>query len=247
MKTLSIEIKDLSKVYNGQSVLRGCNLTFDRGLIHALIGPNGSGKTTLLRLCNLLDVPSNGEVLLKNLDSGLNSGSLKNSIELRRRMAMVFHRPSLFNTTVWKNILYGLKVRGINRKESERKGKKALEMVGLWKLKDRNALTLSVGESQRVALARAMVIDPEVLFLDEPTSNLDPGSVVIIEEIIKDMKKSGTTIILVTQNIFQAKRLADKVIFLLDGMVVEYGNTFDFFNNPKGERAMRFINGEMVY
>ena len=120
-------------------------------------------------------------------------------------------------------------------------------MVGLWKLKDRNALTLSVGESQRVALARAMVIDPEVLFLDEPTSNLDPGSVVIIEEIIKDMKKSGTTIILVTQNIFQAKRLADKVIFLLDGMVVEYGNTFDFFNNPKGERTMRFINGEMVY
>jgi tungstate transport system ATP-binding protein len=200
MKTLSIEIKELSKVYNGQPVLRGCSLTFDRGLIHALIGPNGSGKTTLLRLCNLLDSPLEGKVLFKSSDVQLEA-----SIELRRRMAMVFHRPSLFNTTVWKNILYGLKVRGINRKESERKGKKALEMVGLWKLKDRNALTLSVGESQRVALARAMVIDPEVLFLDEPTSNLDPGSVVIIEEIIKDMKKSGTTIILVTQNIFQVK------------------------------------------
>lgn len=213
-----------------------------------MIGPNGSGKTTLLRICNLLDSPSNGNVLFKNFDSESSSGSPKDSIELRRRMTMVFHRSSLFNNSVWKNVLYGLKIRRMDKKGKGERVKKALEMVGLWELREHNALTLSAGEGQRVALARAIVIEPEILFLDEPTSNLDPGSVAIIEETIKEIKKRlGTTIILVTQNMFQAKRLADKIIFLLYGEIIEYSDAPNCFNNTKDERASRFINGRMVY
>lgn len=243
MNTLSLEIRGVSKEYNGKAVLKGCSLSFEKGLINAVIGPNGSGKTTLVRICSLLDSPSEGKVLFTDSDA-----HLENSVILMRRITMVFHRPSLFNASVEKNVLYGLKMRGINKGVAGERVKKALEMVGFWELRDHNALTLSAGGSQRVALARAFVIEPEILFLDEPTSNLDPGNVTIIEEIIKEINKTfGTTIILVTQNMFQARRLADKIILLLNGEIVEYSDVNDFFNKPKDERALRFINGEMVY
>jgi tungstate transport system ATP-binding protein len=169
-------------------------------------------------------------------------------MNLRRRINLVLPKIGIFNTTVFKNVAYGLKIRGFKKKETEEKAHRALEFVGLIHKKDLNALTLSSGEAQRLGIARALVIDPEMLFLDEPTASLDPISTTIIEETILNIKKDNRlTIIMVTHNIFQAKRLADRVLFMYDGKIVDHGPNREFFEKPKDERAYRFITGQMVY
>jgi tungstate transport system ATP-binding protein len=179
---------------------------------------------------------------------GVRGGVLKKDMNLRRRINLVLPKIGIFNTTVFKNVAYGLKIRGFKKKETEEKAHRALEFVGLIHKKDLNALTLSSGEAQRLGIARALVIDPEMLFLDEPTASLDPISTTIIEETILNIKKDNRlTIIMVTHNIFQAKRLADRVLFMYDGKIVDHGLNKDFFEKPKDERAYRFITGQMVY
>ncbi len=182
------------------------------------------------------------------LRGGVRGGILKKDIHLKRRITLVLPKIGIFNTTVLKNVAYGLKIRGFKKKEVEEKADRVLESVGLIHKKDFNALTLSSGETQRLGIARAMVIEPEILFLDEPTASLDPHSTTIIEETINKLRKHNRlTIIMVTHNIFQAKRLADRVLFMYDGKILDHGPNRDFFEKPKDERTYRFITGQMVY
>jgi len=266
--SLKLTVSNISRSYNGKPVLRDCSFSFDRDCIYLLMGPNGSGKSTFLRVCALLEEPDKGEVNFVEGNTPLDSplvrdttplnpplvrgevkgGFLKKDMNLRRRISLVLPKIGIFNTTVFKNVAYGLKLRGFKKKEIEEKAHKALEFVGLIHKKDLNALTLSSGEAQRLGIARALVIDPEMLFLDEPTASLDPHSTAIIEETIMKVKERGkVTIIMVTHNIFQAKRLADRVLFMYDGMIVDHGLNKEFFEKPKDERAYRFITGQMVY
>jgi tungstate transport system ATP-binding protein len=266
--SLRLALSNINKNYNGKSVLQDCSFSFDKNEIYILMGPNGSGKSTFLRICALLEEPDGGEV--KFIDDntprslplagdttlpipplargGVMGGGLKNDIRLRRRITLLLPKIGIFNTNVFNNVAYGLKVRGMRSIEVEDKIHKALELVGLTDKKNQSALSLSSGETQRLGIARALVIEPEVLFLDEPTASLDPRSTTIIEETILNIKKDNRlTIIMVTHNIFQAKRLADDVLFMYEGGIVDHGPNREFFEKPKDERAYRFITGQMVY
>lgn len=219
-------------------------LSFPAGLIHGLMGPSGAGKSTLLRLLNLLETPTAGRILYRGLDVGRYGSRL----ELRRRMAMVFQKPVLFEGTVFDNVAYGLRMRGVRGLELKKRVVGTLRSVGLEHLEKARARTLSGGEAQRVALARALVVEPDVLLLDEPTSNLDPANVALLEKLIRGANgQRGSTVILVTHNVFQAQRLTDRVVFMYDGGVVEQGPTAEVFTSPREERTRAFIHGEMVY
>ena len=207
------------------------------------MGPNGSGKSTFFRICALIEEPDSGEI--KFFSEG---DALKNDIYLRRRITLVLPKIGIFNTTVFQNVAYGLKVRGTKNSETEEKVHDALEFVGLNHKKNSHALSLSSGETQRLGIARAIVIDPEILFLDEPTASLDPYNTTIIEELITKIKgRNKITIVMVTHNLYQAQRLADYVLFMHDGRIADHGAVKEFFARPKDERAYRFITGQMVY
>jgi len=243
--SLRLSVSNINKNYNGKSVLRDCSFSFDKNEIYILIGPNGSGKSTFLRICALLEEPDKGQVKFRG---GANGSILKNDIALKRRITLLLPKIGVFNTTVFNNVAYGLNVRGMKSREVEDKVYRTLELVGLNDKRDQNAFSLSSGEAQRLGIARAMVIEPEILFLDEPTASLDPHSTTIIEETINKLRKHNRlTIIMVTHNIFQAKRLADHVLFMYDGGVVDHGPNREFFEKPKDERAYRFITGQMVF
>jgi len=247
---LSLTASNISKSYNGKVVLTDCSYSFNTSGIYILMGPNGSGKSTFLRICALLEEPDCGEVKFfsETTQSLTRGGGLKKDISLKRRITLLLPKIGIFNTNVFNNVAYGLKIRGMRSIEVEDKIHKALELVGLTDKKNQNALSLSSGETQRLGIARALVIEPDVLFLDEPTASLDPRSTTIIEETILNIKKDNRlTIIMVTHNIFQAKRLADRVLFMYDGRIVDHGLNKDFFEKPKDERAYRFITGQMVY
>ncbi len=242
MNATVYSLEKVSKTYGSREVLRVDFLEIQQGEIFAIVGPSGAGKSTLLRLLDFLEPPTGGQLRFK--DYSANGG--RAPLEVRRRVTTVFQRPVLLNTTVYGNVAYGLKIRG--DKEVQRKVKEALEQVGLSELARERARLLSGGEAQRVALARAMVIEPEVLLLDEPTANLDPYNVGLIEDIVADLnRKRGTTIVLVTHNVFQAKRLAHRVALLLEGKVVEVAPVRDFFEAPRDPRTAAFVRGEMVY
>lgn len=240
---LRLTVSNISKSYNDKPVLKDCSFSFDSCGIYLLMGPNGSGKSTFLRICALLENPDGGEI---NFYSGNNTS--RKDINLRRRISLVLPKIGVFNTTVFKNVAYGLKIRGFRNKEIEEKVHRALEFVNLIHKKDTNALALSSGETQMLGIARAIVIEPEILFLDEPTASLDPHSTTIIEETIERIKEENkTTIIMVTHSIFQAQRLADTVMFMYEGKIVDHGSNKEFFEKPNDERAYRFITGQMVY
>jgi tungstate transport system ATP-binding protein len=213
---LRLEAAHLARAYNGNPVLRDCSFTFAPGLTYALQGPNGSGKSTLLRLLALLELPDTGSVNYRE-----NGAVLPTNLALQRRFTLVLPRPGIFNTTVFNNVTYGLKIRGVKADEIEDRVKAILETVGLTHKKNQWALDLSSGETKRLGLARAMVLNPEVLFLDEPTANIDPLNTEIIEEIILKMKAGGAvTILLITHDPAQAERLGDQLLFLKGGRLV---------------------------
>jgi tungstate transport system ATP-binding protein len=237
------KIRDLVKIYNTRRVLDVAHLDIYRGEVLALVGPSGAGKSTLLRLLNFIEPPTSGHI--RFLDADLGDGRPV-SLALRRRVTTVFQRPILLNRSVEANVRYGLRLRG--RSEEKRQVKAALEQVGMADLARQKARTLSGGEMQRVSLARAMVLQPDVLLLDEPTANLDPYNVGLIEEIIGTLNREhGTTLVLVTHNVFQARRLAHRVGLLLDGRLVEVGERERFFEQPQDARTAAFVRGEMVY
>jgi tungstate transport system ATP-binding protein len=240
---LNLSISNISKTYNSKRVLNCCSFVFENGNIYSIVGPNGSGKSTLLKISALLEEADDGNVAYR---SGNNL--LDDSIELRRRITLVFPKGGLFNATVFKNCAYGLRLRRKDKGYIKEKVEEALKEVGLVQKMEQNALTLSSGEAQRLALSRAIVLEPDVLFLDEPTASLDPASVIIIEKIINMLKKKRRMIIIMaTHNMFQVQRLADNVIFLYNGEIVEAADVNKFFDNPDDERTLKFINGEMIY
>ena len=238
------ELKQVRKCYGKRTVLDIPSLQIYPGEILGLVGPSGAGKSTLLRLLGMLEPPTGGQVALH-----LNAGSSTYetiTIEQRRQIAMVFQQPALLSRNVWHNVAYGLRLRG--NRNGQKKIREVLQRVTMLDHADAKASTLSGGEMQRVAVARAMVLEPCILLLDEPTANLDPANVRIIETLIRQQnEEAGTTIVLVTHNVFQAKRLADRVALLLDGKLVETAPADQFFNTPDDLRTAKFVSGELVY
>ncbi len=214
---LVLKVSDIWKEYKSVPVLRECSFSFDRSGVYILTGPNGSGKSTFLRICALIEDPDRGEVAYLSDDTAVPRG-----LDLRRRMTLLLPRIGIFNTSVFKNAAYGLTIRGLERNKIEAKVDRILEFVGLGHKKKQNALTLSSGEAQRLGLARAMVIEPEILFLDEPTASVDRENRQIIEDIILGMKKQGTSAVVVTtHDMKQAERLADCLLVMDEGKISE--------------------------
>lgn len=233
----------VTKTYNGRCVLDVAALEIRQGEIFAVVGPSGAGKSTLLRLLNFLEAPTSGVIRFLGREF---SAEKPMPLDLRRRVATVFQRPILLDRSVWDNVAYGLRLRG--RRNVKAQVWAVLEHVGLSALAAQRARTLSGGEVQRVALARAMVLQPDVLLLDEPTANLDPYNVTLIEKSIQTFSRErGVTIVLVTHNVFQARRLAHRVALLLEGRVIEVADVEVFFESPTDSRTAAFVRGEMVY
>ncbi len=234
------QLSDLRKEYGARTILDIAALEIHAGEIFALVGPSGAGKSTLLRLLNFLEPPSSGRIVYR---AQTLNGNVP--IETRRQVTTVFQRPVLLRATVRANVAYGLALRG---ERADRRVDEMLERVGLQSLAHAFAHKLSGGEMQRVALARALVIDPQVLLLDEPTANLDPYNVGLIEQIVREHNRArGTTVVLITHNVFQAKRLANRVGLMLGGRLVEVQATPAFFDAPRDPRTAAFVRGEMVY
>ncbi len=237
------QLRDLSQQYDGRTVLHIDHLDIYDGEILALVGPSGAGKSTLLRQLNFLETPATGTV---SLDGQVVTPST--ALDYRRQVTTVFQTPMLLNRSVAVNVGYGLKIRGYPRHKIRPLVDQMLKQVGLAHLSEANARTLSGGETQRVALARALVVQPKVLLLDEPTANLDPANIKLIETILREVNQTrGTTLVLVTHNIFQAKRLAHRIALLLEGRLVEIADTQTFFEGPKDSRTAAFVRGDMVY
>lgn len=234
------ELDSLKKLYEGRTVLDLEHLAIERGEILAVVGPSGAGKSTLLRLLNFLETPNQGDLRYK----GITAGTIP--LDLRRQVTTVFQRPALLRDNVENNVAYGLRLRG--QRDCRAQVQAILKRMGLEKLRRSQARTLSGGEAQRVALARAVVIQPEVLLLDEPTANLDPYNIGLIEEVVKEIhQQRNVTVVLVTHNIFQARRLADRVGLMLNGGLIEIGSTAQFFEDPRDPRTRSFVRGEMIY
>lgn len=238
-----IEVQNLCKEYPRKKALIDINLKLENEEIFALIGPNGAGKTTLLRILDLLDEPSSGTVWFQGVKVDYSS----NKQLIRRRIGMVFQQTVLFNTSVFKNIAYALKVRGENDENIEKRVKEALKIVQLEGFESKNALKLSGGEAQRVVLAQALITEPELLLLDEPTANLDPRNVSIVEEALSwTNREHKTTIIMATHNMFQAETLADRAALLLEGRIEKIGKIQEIFALPS-KTLTRFARLENVF
>jgi len=243
---VGIQVEKLTRKYGRIVSVDRIGLEVRNGEIFALIGPSGTGKSTLLRMIGLLEPPTAGEIYLDDLEIS----SLKGSERLNavKRIGFVFQRPILFNRSVLDNVRYGLEIRGMHETEIKSEVSTYLEILGLQDLSRRNALLLSGGEAQRVALARTLVCHPEVLLLDEPTANLDPANVGTIETAIKEAnRKEKTTVLISTHNMFQAKRIAHRVGFMLSGRLLETGSTSRIFGRPKDPRTKSFVRGEMIF
>ena len=238
---LIYELDNIQHSYGSRRVLDVTELAIHGGEIFALVGPSGAGKSTLLRLLKFLELPRAGRL---SFAGQLVTASLP--LVEKRRVVAVFQKPGLLNRTVSANIGYGLGLRG--RALAPALLHTWLERLGLTQVAHQSAHQLSAGEAQRVALARALVLEPDVLLLDEPTANLDPYNVGLIETIVREEQaRTGMTVVLVTHNVFQARRLAHRVGLLLDGRLVEVNTTEDFFTRPKTEVAAAFVRGDLVY
>ena len=221
MNNYQFTVKDLTKFYNGKKVLEIPYLVIKKGMIYGVMGANGSGKTTLLSILSLLIKPTSGRVYFDELE--IDSRDNDDSI-LRRQITMVLQNPFLLNTTVGKNIAYGLKIRGLSRKEQRQRVVECLDLVGLMGFEKRRVQELSGGEAQRVAIARGIAVNPKVLFLDEHTANVDKTNIDVLENIIKELnRRHKTTIIFTTHDLNQAYRVADEIIVLSEGKIQESG------------------------
>jgi molybdopterin-binding protein len=238
-----LEIKNLFKEYEGKNVLEDINLRLERGTALGIIGPTGCGKTTLIRIIDLLEKPSSGIIYFDGFDV---SKSPKKQLKHRRKIGMVFQKPVVFKGTVLENIQYGLNVRGDEKEFYKDKILELLKSLGLEGYEDRNASTLSGGETQRIALARALIVEPEILLLDEPTANLDPLSTDKIESMIDDIiKKRKTTIIMATHNLIQGQRLCDEIA-IINKSIFQIGKPEEIFRKPKNRFVADFVGMKNV-
>jgi len=237
-----IALRDIVKSYDGVLALDHVNLEVDRRDTMAIIGPNGAGKTTLLKIVAGMEKPTSGEVYYEERRIGEGESEF-----LRRRCTMVFQRTVLFNTTVYNNIAYGLKVRGLPKEKVRRRVGEALRLVKLEGFEKVSANKLSGGQQQRVSLARALALKPEVLLLDEPTANLDPETTSLIEDLMGYInREEDMTIIMATHNIFQAQKIPKRAALLLNGKVAEIGLVEEVFLKPSVNLAS-FARLENIY
>jgi tungstate transport system ATP-binding protein len=221
----------------GRRIIDDITLAIEAGSRTVILGPNGAGKSVLLRLCHGLLAPTSGRI----------TWSAPDRSDGMRRQAMVFQRPVMLRRSALANVAYGMKVAGVAAAERDARARAALERVGLTHLADRPARVLSGGEQQRLALARAWALNPEVLFLDEPTANLDPAATHDIESAIGAIDSGGTKIVMVTHNLGQARRLADEIVFLHNGRVAERASAIRFFTAPASPEAASFLKGELPW
>lgn len=243
-----ITTKDLNLYYGTNHALKNINIDIDQNTVTALIGPSGCGKSTFLRTINrmndLIDIVRiEGDVLFE----GKNIYKDYDDIFLRKRIGMVFQKPNPFPMSIYDNIAYGPRIHGIkNKAQLDEIVEKSLRGAALWdEVKDRlkkSGLGLSGGQQQRLCIARTLAVEPEVLLMDEPTSALDPISTNKVEELMDELKRNYTVII-VTHNMQQAGRIADNTAFFLSGEVIEYGKTEDIFYKPKDKRTEDYITG----
>jgi len=223
-----IELENISKTYENTHALKQVSLNILEGEVFSLLGPNGSGKTTLLRIMAGIERPTSGEMRFNGVK--VEEGNINH---VRSKTTMVFQKTALFNTSVYKNIAYGLRLRGLTKKETAEKIRETLKTVMLEGYEKRPAKKLSGGEQQRVALARALALDTQVLLLDEPTANIDPKTASIIENVLSWVnKEKKTTMVIATHNVFQTETLAKRAALLLEGKIVKVGAPQEIFALP---------------
>ena len=233
---LPLALKSVSFQIGTMRLIKDMTCAFDAGPRTAIIGPNGAGKSLLLRLCHGLLKPSAGTITWR-----------AGEFEARAAQAMVFQRPIMLRRTAAANVDYALRLRNLPKKERQNRTSDVLARVGLKRLKDSPARVLSFGEQQKLALARAWALKPEVLFLDEPTASLDPAATHDVEEIIQAIHHEGTRIILTTHDLGQARRMADEVMFLHRGRLLERAPAEEFFAHPTNDLAQAFLRGELLW
>ena len=235
-----IEIKGLKKSFGNHHVLKGIDLTIHDKEVVVIIGPSGSGKSTILRCINYLEQPTAGEIIV----DGISMNDAKSINDIRKEVGMVFQRFNLFpHMTVLQNItLSPIKTRGIYKEEAEKTAMQLLEKVGLADKKDAYPETLSGGQQQRVAIARALAMKPKFMLFDEPTSALDPEMVREVLDVIKDLAKDGMSMAIVTHEMGFAREVADRVLFIDEGIILEQGKPDDIFFHPKEERTKAFLS-----
>lgn len=235
---MKLQIKDLKKNYENQCALNINDLTIESSSSLGIIGSNGAGKSTLIKIIAGLIDASAGFVEYNNE---------KLSTKVQQNMTLVFQKPYLLRTTVFNNIAYPLTIRKVKRDEIINRVKQVMKSMDIEYLQDQKAWTLSGGEAQKVALARAIVSRPSLLLLDEPTANIDPSSVLIMENAIRDFyKENNATIIIITHNLQQGKRLCKDIAFMHDGRIVEMNQVDRVFNNPHNQLTKKFIDGEIL-
>jgi tungstate transport system ATP-binding protein len=232
---LPLTLEKLEFAAGGRRIVQSISCDIGAGARTLILGPNGAGKSVLMRLCHGLLTPTSGRVIWHN--DGI--------VRRARRQAMVFQRPVMLRRSAIANVVYALKLAGYTPTECRLRAQDVLEAVGLESVAHRPARVLSGGEQQRLALARAWALGPEVLFLDEPTANLDPNAARDIESIISAIHASGTKIIMTTHSLGQARRLGDEILFLSNGRLVERAPVEDFFKQPQSSEAVSFLRGEL--
>lgn len=235
-----IKVENLFKKFGENEVLKNISTQIDKGEVVAIIGPSGSGKSTLLRCMNLLETPTKGTVLVNNQDI---TDPKTNIMKVREQIGMVFQHFHLFpHMTVLENLTYApMKVKGESRELAEKKARDLLARVGLTEKETAFPNNLSGGQKQRVAIARALAMEPELMLFDEPTSALDPEMVKEVLNVMKDLAQSGMTMAIVTHEMGFAREVADRILFLEGGQLLEEGTPTEFFNNPKTSRAKDFL------
>lgn len=239
LSILPLTVCDLRFEARGKRLIKDLNFTVKPATRTMILGANGAGKSLLLRLCHGLIAPMGGSVEW--------NGDQNFSKNTRERQAMVFQRPVMLRRSSLENIEFALKLQGVGKNERRERAYDVLKRIGLGRLANQAARILSFGEQQRLAMARAWVISPEVLFLDEPSASLDPSATHAIEETIMAIAQSGTTIIMTTHDMGQARRLGTDVMFMHRGRLLEYTTAASFFKGPKNDLAQAFLRGDLLW
>jgi tungstate transport system ATP-binding protein len=234
-----LQLVNIKKSYRNVEALKSVSLEIQGNKIIALLGVNGAGKTTLMRIVAGLDNADSGQFLF--------NGQSIECKELRQVSTLVFQKSAMFSTNVYDNLAYGLKIRKVPKEQIRIKVAEALQEVRLAGFEKRKAKKTSGGEQQRLALARAFLLEPKVLLLDEPTANLDPNSSTIIEKAIVAKKSPDRIIVMATHNLTQARRIADEIVHIYNGQIVEAVPTEAFFENPMSEISKKFVEGELEF
>lgn len=238
-----LEIKNIKKSFGDKEVLDGVSLTVNQGDVVVILGPSGSGKTTFLRSLNYLEKADSGELILDGKTYDLSKINHKDVLDIRRKVAFVFQNYNLFaNKTAIENILEGLVIaRKIPKAEAVKIAEQALEKVGLLDKRDAYPSQLSGGQQQRIGIARAIAVKPDVILFDEPTSALDPELIGDVLAVMKELAQEGVTMVVVTHEMSFARDVANHVIFMEGGHIIEEGNPEEFFKRPKEERTKQFL------